>query len=32
MVVAFPGGRGTADMRRRAVKADLPVYEVSEVG
>lgn len=29
MVVAFPGGRGTADMVRQARKAGVPVYEVS---
>ena len=28
-VVAFPGGRGTADMVRRAHAAGVPVYEVS---
>jgi hypothetical protein len=28
LVIAFPGGRGTADMKRRAVKAGVPVYEV----
>ena len=27
-VVAFPGGRGTADMVRRARAAGVPVYEV----
>ena len=27
-VIAFPGGRGTADMKRRAKKAGLPVREV----
>ena len=27
MVVLFPGGRGTADMRRQAQKAGLPVIE-----
>lgn len=27
-VVAFPGGRGTADMVRRAKAAGLPVYEI----
>lgn len=26
-VVAFPGGRGTADMKRRATAADVPVFE-----
>lgn len=25
-VVAFPGGRGTADMIRRAINAGIPVY------
>jgi predicted Rossmann-fold nucleotide-binding protein len=29
MVVAFPGGRGTADMTRRAMAAGLPLIEVS---
>lgn len=29
MVVAFPGGRGTADMTSRAVAAGLPLIEVS---
>jgi hypothetical protein len=28
VVVAFPGGRGTADMVRRAQSAGLPVWEV----
>lgn len=28
MVIAFPGGRGTADMVRRARKAGVPVKEV----
>lgn len=28
LVVAFPGGRGTADMIRRAKKAGLPVREI----
>lgn len=27
-VVAFPGGRGTADMVRRAKMANIPVWEV----
>jgi hypothetical protein len=27
-VIAFPGGRGTADMVRRSEKAGLPVYRV----
>jgi hypothetical protein len=27
-VVAFPGGQGTADMVRRAKKANVPVWEV----
>lgn len=26
-VVAFPGGTGTADMKRRAAQAGLPIYE-----
>jgi|SRR5882672_7142120 len=29
MVVAFPGGTGTADMIRRAKAADIPVAEIS---
>lgn len=29
LVVAFPGGRGTADMVRRAKKAGVPVQEVA---
>lgn len=29
MVVAFPGGRGTADMVRRAKAARIPVYEAA---
>ncbi len=28
LVIAFPGGRGTADMVRRARKAGIPVQEV----
>lgn len=28
LVVAFPGGRGTADMVRRAKKADIKVLEI----
>jgi hypothetical protein len=28
IVIAFPGGRGTADMVRRAYKAGVPVREV----
>lgn len=28
MVIAFPGGRGTADMVKRAKKAGVPVTEV----
>jgi hypothetical protein len=28
IVIAFPGGRGTADMIRRAEKADIPVVRV----
>lgn len=31
MVVAFPGGRGTADMVRRARKAGYPVTEIGMV-
>lgn len=31
-VVAFPGGRGTADMTRRARKAGVPVLTVDEDG
>ncbi len=27
-VVAFPGGRGTADMIRRAMRAGIPVHKV----
>lgn len=27
-VVAFPGGRGTADMKRQAAAARIPVFEV----
>jgi hypothetical protein len=30
MVLAFPGGRGTADMVRRAEKAGVPVLHVGE--
>jgi hypothetical protein len=29
LVLAFPGGRGTADMIRRARKKGIPVHEVS---
>jgi predicted polyphosphate/ATP-dependent NAD kinase len=29
IVLAFPGGRGTADMVRRAVAADIPVRTIS---
>ncbi len=29
LVVAFPGGRGTANMVAQAAAADVPVYEVS---
>lgn len=29
-VIAFPGGRGTADMVRRAKKAGLPVYHPTD--
>jgi hypothetical protein len=32
LVVAFPGGAGTADMVRRARRAGLPVYEVQPAG
>jgi hypothetical protein len=28
LVVAFPGGKGTADMVRRARKANVPVKEI----
>jgi len=28
-VIAFPGGRGTADMIRRAKESGVPVYEVN---
>ena len=31
-VIAFPGGRGTADMIRRAVEAGVPVYDLSSAG
>lgn len=31
LVVAFPGGRGTADMVRRAKKAKIPVWEVENL-
>ena len=30
LLVAFPGGRGTADMVRRAREAGVPVFEVPE--
>lgn len=30
MLVAFPGGRGTADMTRRAIKAGVPVVRVGD--
>lgn len=30
LVVAFPGGRGTADMVRRAKAAGIPIVEVEE--
>lgn len=30
LVIAFPGGRGTADMVRRARAAGVPVLEVTE--
>ena len=30
MLIAFPGGRGTADMIRRAEKAGIPVTRISE--
>lgn len=29
LVIAFPGGRGTADMVRRARKAGIPVHEAA---
>jgi len=32
LVVAFPGGRGTADMVRRAKAAGVPVVEVPRLG
>ena len=32
MVIAFPGGRGTADMVRRARKAGVNVIEVEDTG
>lgn len=32
LVVAFPGGRGTADMIRRAMKAQVPVRRYDEWG
>ena len=31
LVIAFPGGRGTADMVRRARKADVPVRVIAEM-
>lgn len=30
MVIAFPGGRGTEDARRRAIAAGIPLWTVSE--
>lgn len=30
-VIAFPGGRGTADMIRRARSAGVPVFEIASV-
>jgi hypothetical protein len=30
LLIAFPGGRGTADMTRRAEKAGVPVRRVTE--
>jgi len=30
MLIAFPGGRGTADMISITKKANIPVYEVTE--
>lgn len=30
LVIAFPGGNGTADMVRRAKKAGIPVIEISK--
>jgi hypothetical protein len=32
LVVAFPGGGGTKDMVRRAVKAGVSVHEVNRAG
>lgn len=32
LVVAFPGGRGTEDMKRRAKKAGIPIVEPIDVG
>lgn len=29
-IIAFPGGRGTADMIRQGKKANIPVYEVKD--
>lgn len=29
IVLAFPGGRGTADMKKRARQADIPVKEIT---
>jgi hypothetical protein len=31
LVVAFPGGRGTADMIRRAERAGVPVQQVQQL-
>ena len=31
-VAAFPGGRGTADMIRRAIKASIPIYTYQRIG
>jgi len=30
-VIAFPGGRGTADMMRRAIWAGVPVFDVASL-
>jgi hypothetical protein len=30
MVIAFPGGKGTADMIRRATEAGVPVIEIED--
>jgi hypothetical protein len=31
LVIAFPGGRGTADMVRRARKTGIPVREIADI-